>query len=69
MPERCYMSILLGIKAELINRVLNVFHAKRSTLQRPRKIYQRASPVRIVRVNDDAGVHVCAPALDWAVVK
>jgi hypothetical protein len=69
MPERWYMSIQLGIIGELINRVLNGFHAQRSTLQRPRKIYQRASPVRIVRVNDDAGVHVCAPELDWAVEK
>jgi hypothetical protein len=25
--------------------------------------------VQIVRVDDDAGVHVCAPALGWAVGK
>lgn len=70
VPERWYMSIQIGWKAEWINRVLNGgLHAQRSTLQRPQKIYQRrASPVRFVRVDDDAGVHVCGPALGWAVV-
>jgi hypothetical protein len=65
------MSIqIVGRKAELINRVLNGFHPQRSTLQRPGKIYQRrASPVRIVRVDDDAGVHARAPELGWAVVQ
>jgi hypothetical protein len=65
MPESLYRK-----KAELINRGFNVcvFHAQRSTLRRPRKIYWRgASPVRIVRVDDDAGVHACAPALGRAV--
>ena len=67
---RWYMSIQIGRKAEVINRLLNGgLHVRRSTLQRPQKIYQRrASPVRTVRVGDDAGVHACAPALGWAVV-
>jgi hypothetical protein len=35
-PESWYMSsIQMGKKAELINRGFNVFHAQRSTLQRP----------------------------------
>lgn len=67
MPESWYMRIQIGEKAELINRGFNVFHAQRSTLQRLRKVYLRgASPVRIVRVDGDACVHACAPALGWA---
>src|SRR5579863_6679493 len=69
MLGRWYMSIRLRTKVELINRVLNGFHTQRSTLRRLRRIYSRITSLGpIVRVDGDACVHECAPALGWIVV-
>jgi hypothetical protein len=67
--RRWNMSIQIRTKVEWINRVLNKFHTQRSTLRRLRKVYsRRASLVRIVMADDDAGVHARAPALGRIVV-
>src|SRR6266850_3556388 len=69
MLGRWHMSSRIGMKVELINRVLNVFHTQRSTLRRLQRIYSRITSLgRIVRVDDDACVHGCGPALRRIVV-
>ena len=67
MFECWHMSIQMRMKAELINIVWNRWiHPQRSTLRRPRKIYwRRASPVRNVVVDDDAGAHASVPVVGW----